>query len=34
MKLSYDEMIEQKPVEQRTADEIIDGIKDKINRLQ
>lgn len=31
--VEYEDIINQKPEEKRTADEIIDGIKDKIEKL-
>lgn len=33
MKISYQEMLNQKPVEPRTAEEIINDIKDGLRRL-
>ena len=33
MSVEYEDIINPKPEEKRTADEIIDGIKDKIEKL-
>ena len=32
--VEYEDIINPKPEEKRTADEIIDGIKDKINKMK
>ena len=34
MSVEYEDIINPKPEEKRTADEIIDGIKDKIDKMK